>query len=69
MDEEIEGERRGGVKTETVTVGKGQQRQRASVRKEMKNRLKRWKSMSCFLWGGPALWCLGLQSGRLMMKR
>lgn len=52
MDEEEAGGRRSeGEKTETVTVGKGQQRQRASVRAKMKNRRKRWESMSCFLGG------------------
>lgn len=40
MDEELGGRRREGEKTETVTVGKGQQRQRASVREEMKSRRK-----------------------------
>lgn len=40
MDEEVGGKRREGEKTETVTVGKGQQRQRASVREKMKKRRK-----------------------------
>lgn len=40
MDAAMEGRGREGEKTETVTVGKGQQRHRASVREEMKNRPK-----------------------------
>jgi len=46
LDEEIGGGRRDGEKTETVTVEKGQQRQRASVREKMKNRQTRWKYVS-----------------------
>lgn len=69
MDREVGGRRTEGEKTETVTVvRKGQQRQRASVREEMKNRRKRWKSMPRLEEELP-LWCRGLQSDRLMIKR
>lgn len=63
MDEEV-----GGRRKQTVTMGKGQQGQRASVREKMKNRTK---YATLFLRGEELQppWCRGLQTDRLMIKR
>lgn len=54
MDEEVGERRREGAKTETVTVRKGQQRQRASVREDEKQKKEVEKYAALFLGGGTA---------------